>query len=101
MLAVATMEYNDVPVLMPLFACHRFSFCQYPFILSLAAKREILQRDSEQQMIVMARVGGFLETLQRKNIPQIRDDYGSGWVGPGLTLNFFWENRPKIALNQC
>ena len=35
----------------------RFSFCQYPFILSLAAKREILQRDSEQQMIVMARVG--------------------------------------------
>ena len=64
MLAVVSMEYNDVPVLMPLFACPRFSFCQYPFILSLAAKREILQRDSEQQMIVMARVGGFLVDSQ-------------------------------------
>ena len=53
-----------VPVLMLLFPCHRFSFCQYPFILSLAAKREILQRDSEQQMIVMARVGGFSVALQ-------------------------------------
>ncbi len=36
----------------------RFSFCQYPFILSIAAKRTILQRDSEQQMIIMARVSG-------------------------------------------
>ena len=36
---------------------YRFSFCQYPFILSIAAKRTILQRDSEQQMIIMARVG--------------------------------------------
>ena len=39
-----------------LFVCFRFSFCQYPFILSIAAKRSILQKDSEQQMIVMARV---------------------------------------------
>ena len=31
--------------------------------------------------------------------PKIRDYYGSGWVGPGLT-RIFWENRPKIALNQ-
>ena len=30
----------------------------------------------------------------------IRDYYGSGWVGPGLTLNFCVENRTKIALNQ-
>ena len=29
-----------------------------------------------------------------------RDYYGSGWVGPGLTLHFFFENPPKIALNQ-
>ena len=35
----------------------KFSFCQYPFILSLAAKRFIMQKDSESQMIVMARVG--------------------------------------------
>ena len=34
----------------------KFSFCQYPFILSLAAKRFIMQKDSESQMIVMARV---------------------------------------------
>ncbi|KAJ8317303.1 hypothetical protein KUTeg_005207 [Tegillarca granosa] len=32
-----------------------FSFCQYPFILSISAKRSILQRDSEQQMIINAR----------------------------------------------
>ena len=31
---------------------------------------------------------------------KIRDYYGSGWVGPGLT-EFFLENHPKIALNQC
>ena len=34
----------------------KFSFCQYPFILSLAAKRYIMQKDSESQMLVMARV---------------------------------------------
>lgn len=34
----------------------KFSFCQYPFTLSLAAKRFIMQKDSESQMIVMARV---------------------------------------------
>lgn len=38
----------------------RFSFCQYPFILSLAAKRDIMQKDSEQQMIMMARVSEHL-----------------------------------------
>ena len=32
--------------------------------------------------------------------PKIRNYYGSGWVGPGLTRNLFLENRPKIALNQ-
>lgn len=34
----------------------RFSFCQYPFIISIAAKKVIIQRDSEQQMISIARV---------------------------------------------
>ena len=34
----------------------KFSFCQYPFILSLGAKRYVMQKDSESQMIVMARV---------------------------------------------
>ena len=30
---------------------------------------------------------------------KIRDYYGSGWVGSGLTRNFFVENHPKTALN--
>ena len=32
-----------------------FSFCQYPFILSIDAKRKILERDSEHQMIQIAK----------------------------------------------
>ncbi|KAG8176214.1 hypothetical protein JTE90_016084, partial [Oedothorax gibbosus] len=36
-------------------AASRFSYCQYPFILSIVAKKMILQRDSEQQMILNAR----------------------------------------------
>ena len=33
----------------------QFSYCQYPFILSIVAKRNILTKDSEQQMIMTAR----------------------------------------------
>ncbi|KAH0521434.1 putative E3 ubiquitin-protein ligase HECTD2 [Microtus ochrogaster] len=33
----------------------RFSFCQYPFVISITAKKIIIQRDSEQQMISIAR----------------------------------------------
>ena len=33
-----------------------FSFCQYPFILSIEAKRKMLEQDSEQQMILNAKV---------------------------------------------
>ena len=37
---------------------------------------------------------------KEKQIPKMRDYFGSGWEGPGLARNnFFWENRPKIALN--
>ena len=38
-----------------------------------------------------------------KKIPKIRDYYGSGWVGPGLTRDFLFfilENHSNIALNQ-
>ena len=35
---------------------------------------------------------------KEKEIPKIRDYYGSGWVGSGLTQFFF--NHPKIPLNQ-
>ncbi|XP_064600121.1 probable E3 ubiquitin-protein ligase HECTD2 [Liolophura sinensis] len=47
-----------------------FSFCQYPFILSIAAKRNILQRDSEQQMIIMAR-RSLVAKVQRRQLPDI------------------------------
>ena len=54
----------DWPVLWSSVSGHcRFSFCQYPFILSISAKRTILQRDSEQQMIIMARVSNCMEWL--------------------------------------
>ncbi|KAL3864357.1 hypothetical protein ACJMK2_006047 [Sinanodonta woodiana] len=45
-----------------------FSFCQYPFILSIAAKRRILQEDSEQQMILMAR-RSLVAKVQRHQLP--------------------------------
>uniref|UniRef100_A0A4W4G525 HECT-type E3 ubiquitin transferase n=1 Tax=Electrophorus electricus TaxID=8005 RepID=A0A4W4G525_ELEEL len=35
---------------------NRFTFCQFPFILSTVVKKAVIQRDSEQQMISMARV---------------------------------------------
>ncbi|CAG5130186.1 unnamed protein product [Candidula unifasciata] len=47
-----------------------FSFCQYPFILSLTAKRTILQKDSEQQMIIMARKS-LVAKVQRRQLPDI------------------------------
>ncbi|GAB1604382.1 probable E3 ubiquitin-protein ligase HECTD2 [Argonauta hians] len=47
-----------------------FSFCQYPFILSISAKRTILQRDSEQQMIVMAR-RSLVDKVQKQQLPDI------------------------------
>lgn len=47
-----------------------FSFCQYPFILSITAKRTILQRDSEQQMILMAR-RSLVQKVQRRQLPDV------------------------------
>lgn len=34
---------------------NQFSYCQYPFVLSIVAKQHILTKDSEQQMILTAR----------------------------------------------
>ncbi|XP_022250227.1 probable E3 ubiquitin-protein ligase HECTD2 isoform X2 [Limulus polyphemus] len=42
---------------------NKFSYCQYPFILSIVAKKTILQRDSEQQMILNARRSLLSRTL--------------------------------------
>ncbi|VDI24269.1 Hypothetical predicted protein, partial [Mytilus galloprovincialis] len=51
-------------------SCAGFSFCQYPFILSITAKRTILQRDSEQQMIIMAR-RSLVAKVQRRQLPDV------------------------------
>ncbi|KAF4519049.1 hypothetical protein B566_EDAN001635 [Ephemera danica] len=48
----------------------RFSFCQFPFMLSLAAKRYILTKDSEQQMIMTAR-RSLAAKASRRLAPQI------------------------------
>ncbi|CAG0888791.1 unnamed protein product [Darwinula stevensoni] len=48
----------------------RFSFCQYPFILSIVAKRYILTKDSEQQMILTAR-RSLVAKVSRHQIPDI------------------------------
>ncbi|XP_016774334.1 probable E3 ubiquitin-protein ligase HECTD2 isoform X2 [Pan troglodytes] len=45
---------------------HRFSFCQYPFVISVAAKKIIIQRDSEQQMINIARLTRKRADLKKK-----------------------------------
>ncbi|KAI5707004.1 hypothetical protein M8J76_014059 [Diaphorina citri] len=48
-----------------------FSFCQYPFILSIIAKRYILTKDSEQQMILTARKSLVDKMMIRNQVPQI------------------------------
>ena len=49
-------QYNLYPnICQKLDAPGQFSYCQYPFILSIVAKRHILTKDSEQQMILTAR----------------------------------------------
>ncbi|XP_061491457.1 probable E3 ubiquitin-protein ligase HECTD2 isoform X2 [Rhineura floridana] len=49
---------------------HRFSFCQYPFIISIAAKKVIIQRDSEQQMINIARQS-LVDKVSRRQRPDM------------------------------
>ncbi|XP_071604828.1 probable E3 ubiquitin-protein ligase HECTD2 isoform X2 [Heliangelus exortis] len=49
---------------------HRFSFCQYPFIISIAAKKVIIQRDSEQQMISIARQS-LVDKVSRRQKPDM------------------------------
>ncbi|XP_030060680.1 putative E3 ubiquitin-protein ligase HECTD2 [Microcaecilia unicolor] len=45
---------------------HRFFFCQYPFIIPIAAKKVIIQKDSEQQMISIARQSLVDKVTRRK-----------------------------------
>ncbi|XP_072158067.1 probable E3 ubiquitin-protein ligase HECTD2, partial [Bemisia tabaci] len=48
----------------------QFAYCQYPFILSIVAKRVILTKDSEQQMILRAR-RSLAAKVARHQAPQI------------------------------
>ncbi|KAK7583894.1 hypothetical protein V9T40_004857 [Parthenolecanium corni] len=48
----------------------QFAYCQYPFILSILAKRFILTKDSEQQMILNARKS-LVAKMTRHQMPQI------------------------------
>ncbi|EEB18379.1 conserved hypothetical protein [Pediculus humanus corporis] len=48
----------------------QFSYCQYPFVLSIVAKRFILTKDSEQQMILTARKSLVAKVI-RHQPPQI------------------------------
>ncbi|KAF2355382.1 HECT domain [Trinorchestia longiramus] len=47
-----------------------FSYCQYPFMLSIVAKRHILTKDAEQQMILTAR-RSLVAKVSRHQPPQI------------------------------
>ncbi|XP_059470269.1 probable E3 ubiquitin-protein ligase HECTD2 [Neocloeon triangulifer] len=49
---------------------NKFSYCQFPFLLSIAAKRYILTKDSEQQMILNAR-RSLAAKASRRHPPQI------------------------------
>lgn len=50
---------------------NQFSFCQYPFLLSMAAKKAILQKDSEHQMLIMAK-RSIAEKVQQNAAPHAR-----------------------------
>ena len=56
--------------ILPFIGQQRFSYCQYPFILSIVAKRHILTKDSEQQMILTAR-RSLVQRMARHQQPQI------------------------------
>ena len=59
-------------------------------------EKEVLEQEKAEISELLTYTYGL---CKEKTIPKIRDYYGSGWVGPGLTRIFFL-NRPKIALNQ-
>ncbi|XP_056147607.1 probable E3 ubiquitin-protein ligase HECTD2 [Lampris incognitus] len=47
---------------------NKFSFCQFPFILSSVVKKAIIQRDSEQQMISEARQSLVSKVSRRQRV---------------------------------
>ncbi|XP_034040351.1 probable E3 ubiquitin-protein ligase HECTD2 [Thalassophryne amazonica] len=47
---------------------NKFSFCQFPFILSTVVKKAIIQKDSEQQMISQARQSLVSKVSRRQRV---------------------------------
>jgi len=48
----------------------RFSFCQYPFLMSLGSKRFLMQKDSETKMLFEARES-IVKHVKRREIPNM------------------------------
>jgi E3 ubiquitin-protein ligase HECTD2 len=48
----------------------KFSFCQYPFFLSIAAKSRILEHDARRQMTIKAREAFLDSILNHKDVSQ-------------------------------
>ncbi|TDZ23474.1 putative E3 ubiquitin-protein ligase mug30 [Colletotrichum orbiculare MAFF 240422] len=48
----------------------RFSFCQYPFLLSMWAKSQILEHDARRQQMTKARDAFFDSIMTRRNVTQ-------------------------------
>jgi E3 ubiquitin-protein ligase HECTD2 len=48
----------------------KFAFCQYPFLLSMWAKTQILEHDARRQMMSKARDAFFDSIMTRKNVTQ-------------------------------
>jgi E3 ubiquitin-protein ligase HECTD2 len=47
-----------------------FSFCEYPFFMSISAKKEVLEHEARRQMASKARDAFFDSILTRKNVNQ-------------------------------
>lgn len=47
-----------------------FSFCHYPFLLSIAAKIRVMEHEAKRQMLTKARDAFFDSILNRKNVNQ-------------------------------
>ncbi|XP_028651296.1 probable E3 ubiquitin-protein ligase HECTD2 [Erpetoichthys calabaricus] len=69
-----TLDHIDIMEEYHIWQCygnsHRFSFCQFPFILSIATKKMIIQRDSEHQMITIARQS-LVDKVSRRQRPDM------------------------------
>jgi E3 ubiquitin-protein ligase HECTD2 len=69
-----------------------FSFCQYPFLLDITSKREILEQDSEQQMISIAKKSYINRAKTRREAPRTGDLF--------LTIKVNRDNLVSDSMNE-